>query len=75
MESSPIAGKSWQPSYEPQHRKGEQAPVILNRQWRGGGNGWGKTAWTKRLMFFVVNAIKLHLPAFNNCITDWGLGA
>ena len=28
-----------------------------------------------RLMFFVVNAIKLHLPAFNNCITDWGLGA
>ena len=28
-----------------------------------------------RLMFFVVNAIKLHLPAFNNCITNWRLGA
>ena len=42
-----MAGKSWQPSHEPPRRKGKQAHVTLNKQWKkGGGKEWGKTAWT-----------------------------
>ena len=37
-----MAGKSWQPSHEPPHRKGKQAPITLKKQWKEGGNGWGK---------------------------------
>ena len=42
METSPIADKSWQPRPEPPHKKGKQAPVTLNKQWKEGGEGWGK---------------------------------
>ena len=42
METSPLPGKSWQPSHEPPRRKGKQAPITLNKQWKEGGNGWGK---------------------------------
>ena len=42
MEASPMAGKSWQPSHEPPHRKGKQALVILNKEWKEVGKGWGK---------------------------------
>ena len=42
METSPIAGKSWHPSHEPPHKKGQQVPVTLNEQWKEGGKGWGK---------------------------------
>ena len=42
METSPLPGKSWQPSHEPPHRKGKQAPITLNKHWKEGGNGWGK---------------------------------
>ena len=37
-----MAGKSWQPGHEASHRKWEQAPVTLNKQWKEGGKGWGK---------------------------------
>ena len=30
-----MAGKSWQPSHEPIHRKG-----TLSKQWKEGGKGW-----------------------------------
>ena len=34
-----MAGKSWQLSHEPPHRKGKQAPVTLNKQWKREGRG------------------------------------
>ena len=34
-----MAGKSWQPSCESPHRKGKQAPITLNKQWKEGGRG------------------------------------
>ena len=37
-----MAGKSWQPGHEASHRKWEQAPVTLNKQWKEGGKEWGK---------------------------------
>ena len=37
-----MAGKSWQPSHEPPRRKGKQAPVTLNKQWKKGREGVGK---------------------------------
>ena len=39
METSPMAGKSWQPSHESPHRKGKQAPITLNKQWKEEGRG------------------------------------
>ena len=42
MEISSTAGKSWQPSHEPPHRKGKQAPVTVNKQWKEGEKDWGK---------------------------------
>ncbi|RMX41256.1 hypothetical protein pdam_00012369 [Pocillopora damicornis] len=39
METSPMAGKSWQPSRESPHRKGRQAPITLSKQWKEGGKG------------------------------------
>ena len=42
MEISSTAGKSWQPSHEPPHRKGKQASVTVNKQWKEGEKGWGK---------------------------------
>ena len=42
MEASLMAGKSWQPSHEPPHRKGKQASATPNKQWKEGGKGWGK---------------------------------
>ena len=44
-----MAGKTWQPSHEPPHRKGEQVPVTLSRQWKEGGNGWGKNCLDEEL--------------------------
>ncbi|RMX47678.1 hypothetical protein pdam_00013615 [Pocillopora damicornis] len=40
METSPMAGKSWQPSRESSHRKGKQTPITLNKQWKEGGKGY-----------------------------------
>ena len=37
-----MAGKSWQPSHEPPHRKGKKASATPNKQWKEGGKGWGK---------------------------------
>ena len=34
-----MTGKSRQPSPEPSGRKGKQAPVTLNKQWKEGGKG------------------------------------
>ena len=34
-----MAGKSWQPSHEPPHRKGKQAPITLKKQWKEGMGG------------------------------------
>ena len=42
METSPMAGKSWQSSHEPPHGKVKKAPITLNKQWKEGGKGWGK---------------------------------
>ena len=42
METSPMAGKSWQSSHEPPPRKVKKAPITLNKQWKEGGKGWGK---------------------------------
>ena len=39
METAPGASKSLQPSNEPPHRKGKQAPVTLNKQWKEGRKG------------------------------------
>ena len=39
METSPIAGKSWHPSHEPPHKKGQKVPVPLNEQWKEEGRG------------------------------------
>ena len=49
METSPMAGKSWQPSYEPQHRKGEQVPDWIDSRKRkemGGEKLLGQRAVT-----------------------------
>ena len=40
METAPMAGKSWQLSHKPPHRKGKQTPVTLNKQWKERGKGW-----------------------------------
>ena len=34
-----MAGKSWQPSHKGPHRKGKQAPIMLNKQWKEVGRG------------------------------------
>ena len=39
METAPMAGKSWEPSHELSGRKGKQAPVTLNKQWKEGRKG------------------------------------
>ena len=51
-----MAGKSWQPSHEPPNREGEQAPLTMNKQWKEGGNGWGRTAWMKSCHSSQVHA-------------------
>ena len=52
-----MACKSWQPSHEPQHRKGKQAPVTVNKQWKRVGRG-GETCLDDELT--VLTMLPVH---------------
>lgn len=58
METSPMACKSWQPSHEPPHRKGKQAPVTLNKQCKEGGNEGGGENCLGMLQVYAQNTCK-----------------
>ena len=62
METSPMTGKSWQPSHESPHRKGRQAPITLNKQWKEGGKGWGKLpGWWAGTPYNAASSYSKHM--------------
>ena len=62
METSAMAGKSWQPNHGPPHRKGKQAPVAMNKQWKEGGKG-GENCLDEELPLLTTLQVTLKAQA------------